>query len=248
MQIKNLIDIHCHILPGLDDGARDMAESLEIARRYQQTGIRRVVATPHFLPGTAWAAEKEVVLQAVQELQDTLNDNGIDLQVFAGMEIAFHKKLQERLVNNCLLPLGKSGYYLIEPSFYGEQDTLLQSLREMLQDGHKCILAHPERVERLSNRLDAIAGLVEQGLIIQVNGGSLLDYFGPESREMAHLLYRNNCLHVIASDAHNTSKRPPLTTKEWAILYALEEGDILNNCHNNMNRIFATTIQEDTEL
>ncbi len=156
VQIKDFIDIHCHILPGLDDGAKDMAESLEIARCYERTGIKKVIATPHFLPGTAWAAEKEIVKQSVQELQASLDRNNIDLQVLPGMEIAFHKRLEERMRTNSFLPLGESGYYLIEPSFHGEQDSLLENLKSLLKMGQKLILAHPERIDRLHNRLDVL--------------------------------------------------------------------------------------------
>ena len=149
LQIKDFNDIHSHILLGLDDGAKDMVESLEIARCYQRTGIKTVVATPHFLPGTAWAAEKKIVKHSVQELQASLDRNNIELQVLPGMEIAFHKRLAERMRSNSFLSLGNSGYYLIESSFHGEQDSLLENLKSLLKIGQKLILAHPERIDRL---------------------------------------------------------------------------------------------------
>ena len=147
VQIKDFIDIHSHILPGLDDGARDMAESLEIARCYERTGIKKVVATPHFLPGTAWAAGKEIVKQSVRELQASLDRHNIDLQVFPGMEIAFHRRLEERMRTDSFLPLGESSYYLIEPSFHGEQDFFLESLKSLLKMGQK-IDPRPSREDR----------------------------------------------------------------------------------------------------
>ncbi len=235
---KDFIDIHCHILPGLDDGAKDMAESLEIARCYERTGIKKVIATPHFLPGTAWAAEKETVKKSVQELQASLDRNNIALKVLPGMEIAFHKRLEERMRSNSFLPLGASGYYLIEPSFHGEQDTLLETLKSMLKMGKKLILAHPERIDRLHNRLDALASLVKQGLLIQVNAGSLLGCFGPESQDVAHRLHQKHCLHFIASDAHDLRGRAPINAEQWSKLSALHEGEILSACRSNITNIF----------
>ena len=239
VQIENFIDIHSHILPGLDDGAKDMAESLEIARRYESTGIKKVIATPHFLPGTAWAFKKDVVLQSIRELQANLDQNRIGLQVLPGMEIAYHKRLEERLLANSLLPLADSGYYLIEPSFHGEQDSLQECLQSLLKTGKKLILAHPERIDRLHNRLEMIESLVKQGLLIQVNTGSLLGYFGPESLNAANRLHQKHCLHFIASDAHNPLKRAPMNGDEWLKIFALQDGEeILRICNNNINKIF----------
>lgn len=239
LQIKDFIDIHSHILPGLDDGAKDIAESLEMARRYEWTGIKKVIATPHFLPGTAWAFKKDAVLQSVRDLQARLDQNRIGLQVLPGMEIAHHKKLEERLLAGSFLPLAESGYYLIEPSFHGEQDALLECLQRLLQTGKKLILAHPERIERLHNRLEIIESLVQQGLLIQVNTGSLLGYFGPESLNLANRLQQKHCLHFIASDAHDTLERAPINGDEWLKLLALQDGEeILRVCNNNINKIF----------
>lgn len=239
VQINDFIDIHCHILPGLDDGARDMAESLEMARSYERAGIKKVIATPHFLPGTAWAPEKELVLQSVRELQASLDQNQIDLRIFAGMEIGFHKKLEERMLNNIFLPLAESGHYLIEPAFHGEQDSLLESLKSMQKMGQKLILGHPERINRLHNKMDVLEGLVKQGLLIQVNTGSLLGYFGPESQDAAYRLQQKNCLHFIASDAHNLGERAPISADEWQKICALRNGEeILSGCNNNINKIF----------
>lgn len=238
-QITNFIDMHTHILPGMDDGAKDMAESLKIARCYERTGVKNIVATPHFLPGTAWAPKKEDVTGSVRELQTVLDQNHIDVTVIAGMEIAFHKKLEERILSDMLLPLGKSGYYLIEPSFNGEQDSLLESLGSLLQKKQKLILAHPERVDGLHQRVDELQNLVEQGLRIQANTGSLLGYFGPKSCAAAHLLRRKNCLHFIASDTHDSLKRAPLNADEWRVFLRIEGGkELLLSCLRNIKGIF----------
>jgi protein-tyrosine phosphatase len=236
---NEFIDIHTHILPGLDDGPQDMAGSIAIARCYEEAGIKMVVATPHFLPGTAWASEKELVLRSVQELQTCLDHADIDLKVVAGMEIAHHKKLEERILANLLLPLGDSGYFLIEPAFQGEQDGLLTSLQSLLNKGQKLILAHPERVEAFQRMPGTLGKLVEQGLRIQVNTGSLLGYFGKMSKDTAEWLRKRNCIHFIASDAHDHSRRAPLGATEWETLLASPGGEhLLCSCNKNLAGIF----------
>jgi len=237
-RLSKFIDIHTHILPGLDDGPKDLQGSVAIARCYENTGIKTVIATPHFLPGTAWAASKEKVLTAVQTLQVKLDEENIDLKVEAGMEIAFHKKLEERILSGSLLPLWDSGFFLIEPSFNGEQGGLLATLESLLRKGKKLILAHPERIDAFQQRPELLERLVGQGLLIQVNTGSLLGYFGDKSRETAEYLNQDNCLHFIASDAHNHDKRTPLNREEWENILCCRGGDILSSCIGNISEIF----------
>ncbi len=235
VQLTDFIDIHTHILPGLDDGPEDIEGSLAFARCYVQTGIKTVIATPHFLPGTAWAATKEKVLESVRTLQMHLDDENIDLKVEPGMEIAFHKKLEERILAGSLLPLADSGFFLIEPSFHGELDSLVVTLESLLKKNQKLILAHPERVVDFQLRPQLLERLVVQGLLIQVNTGSLLGYFGEKSRETAELLRQKSCLHFIASDAHNHHKRTPLNEDEWKKIFECRGGeDMLSFCIRNI--------------
>jgi protein-tyrosine phosphatase len=209
------IDIHCHLLPGIDDGPRTMEESLLMARHFAKSGVKRVIATPHFLPGTAWSASKVTVLDLVAALQEKLYAHQIDLEVLPGMEIAFHATIGRRLARNELLSLGGSGYYLIEPPFHGSQDDLLAGLASLINAGHNCILAHPERVDELVNNLAALKRLVNLGLLIQITAPSLLGSFGAQTRKAALTLWQNGCGHFVASDAHSAQKRGPLTNGEW---------------------------------
>lgn len=235
---KSFIDIHTHILPGLDDGAKDMDESLELARCYQRAGITKVVATPHFLPGTSWSAGREKVLETVAALQEQLDGLSIDLQILPGMEVGYHKKMADRIGAGLLLPLGDSEYYLIEPSFHGDQDIFLDHLGGMLREGHKLIVAHPERIEGLQ-QTDRLIKLVEHGLLLQINAGSLLGGFGRKSLQVARDLFSRGCGHFIASDTHDTRKRPPLGEQAFEKLLAIEDGaSMLATGNMNLTRIF----------
>ncbi len=235
---KSFIDIHTHILPGLDDGAKDMAESLELARCYQQAGVKKVVATPHFLPGTSWSAGREKVLDTVQALQAQLDGLSMDLEIIPGMEIGYHKKMADRIAAGLLLPLGESDYYLIEPSFHGDQDIFLDHLSGILREGHKLIVAHPERIEGLQ-QTDRLIKLVEHGLLLQINAGSLLGSFGRKSQDVARELFSKGCGHFIASDTHDTRKRPPFDEHVFEKLLAIHDGpSMLAACNANLNRIF----------
>ncbi len=235
----DFVDMHTHILPGLDDGSKDMAESLSMARCYESAGVKTLVATPHFIPGTAWATPRERVLEAVQVLQAELDKANIDLTVLPGMEIAYHRKLEERLLAERVLPLGRSGYYLIEPSLHGGQEELLMCLRSLLDKGHKLILAHPERVDFFQRTPQVLQELVDSGLRIQVTAGSLLGQFGARSRTAGEVLRQDRCIHLIASDAHDSVRRRPLGAAEWEhFLAAPGCKELMISVNRNISEIF----------
>lgn len=237
--ITRFIDIHTHILYGVDDGSGSLEESIDIAKGYEKFGVKKVVATPHFLPGTAWSTPKEKIVELVESFQQTLDFEGIDLKIFAGMEIAFHNKIIERIAKGAVLPLGASEHYLIEPSFHGEQDSLLVCLSVLLRKGYKVILAHPERIKGLSDKIEIIEKLVQQGLLIQINSGSLLGHFGNRIKDSAINYWEKGCFHFIASDVHNSQKRRSLNSREWELL--LEDKvfeEMLITCNKNLSNLF----------
>lgn len=237
--LDQFVDIHTHILPGLDDGPEDIGESYQLAKLYVAAGVQRVIATPHFLPGTAWSATADRVFAAVESLREHLRTEGIQLKVEAGMEIAYHKRMLENIADGVVLPLGSSGNYLIESSFHGDQDGLLIMLESLLEDKQKIILAHPERIDFFQQRPRILERFVQKGLKIQVNSGSLLGHFGSRAMKTAEHFYQYECLHFIGSDAHNISKRRPLSPEEWQSLHDLSYGtDLMQNCQKYIADLF----------
>ena len=199
----------------LDAGATTLQESPEMVRLYEESGVKKVVATPHFLPGTAWAAPKSRVLESVDQLQRVIDRCQIEVEVLPGMEIGFHAKLECRIEDNEVLSLGDTNFYLIEPPFYGSQENLLRSLHSLLDKEYRCILAHPERIEGLINRLDDLNVLVERGLVVQLTADSLLGRFGTRTREISLGFWQQGCAQIVASDAHGVHKRPPISRTDW---------------------------------
>ena len=214
MTPDGLVDIHCHILPGIDDGARDLDESAAMARLYVAAGFAAVVATPHFIPGTAWSADSRIIAARLAAVQARLDAEGIPLRVYAGMEIAFHKRLADRLQAGSVLPLGLSAHFLIEPDFHGSQEDLLHAVRSLLDQGHRVIIAHVERITAFQRNYDPLLRLARQGLEIQVNSGSLLDHFDQRCRKTALELLANGCVHSLASDAPGARRRTPPSPEE----------------------------------
>ncbi|MBM9537387.1 tyrosine-protein phosphatase [Desulfobulbus alkaliphilus] len=240
--LSQFIDIHSHILPGLDDGPKNLAESTAMARCYAGAGIRTIIATPHYINGTAWAAQAHKVRETVNELNRHLAREQIDLQIHTGMEIAYHPKVTEYISKNLLLSLAGTTYYLIEPSFQGSQEHLLHSARTLLQAGKKIIIAHAERIDAFQRDPRPLLQLVERGLEIQVNMDSFLDKFDERCQQTAWQLLRAGGVHYLASDAHATKHRCPPTPADWDALENLLGVETLTNlCINNPRRLLAAS-------
>jgi protein-tyrosine phosphatase len=239
--ISQFIDIHIHILPGIDDGAKNIDESTAMAEAYEELGVKRLIATPHFIPGTAWAAGRDQVFTIIEELQEHLTNNNITLKIFPGMEIAYHKKLIDRLEKGLLQPLGTSNSYLLEPSFNDSYDDLLTCAKQIMTQGSGTILAHPERIPSFQETAEPLLELVEEGLQVQINMGSLLGRFGASSKKMAKYLIEKNSVHFLASDAHSIEKRHPLSREDWEKLTELLGDNLLTKlCITNPSRLLET--------
>lgn len=234
LQLTDFIDIHTHILPGVDDGPKTLEDSVALAKWYVDLGIQQIIATPHFIPGTAWAASKQLLLEKIDDLQKYLQANGISLAIFPGMEIAFHKRFRDRLEGKTVLPLANSAWYLLEPSFTDSADELLYCLDRLVEQGWNIILAHPERIPALQQLANPFTELVRHGLRLQINIGSLLGKFGTESKRVGLDFIDRGYVQYLASDAHGVDARRPPTAEEWLELEKIVGDDALHLlCCNN---------------
>ncbi|MCK5915782.1 MAG: hypothetical protein KAG92_06555 [Deltaproteobacteria bacterium] len=227
MKISDFIDIHAHILPGLDDGPERFSESLALAQCYDDVGIKKVFATPHFLPGTAWSASPKKILVAVRKLQDFLDDAGSSLTIIPGMEIAIQKRMGKNLDKGRYLPLGDSNSYLLEPPFTHPGFDLLDPIAEFLERRQQVILAHPERCEYFQRHPEMLEKAHDSGVAIQINLGSLLGWFGQQPKKTAEYLLAGKLIDFIASDAHSATRRRPPNLREWQALLEIVDPEVL---------------------
>ena len=215
MTTASFIDIHSHILPGVDDGSKSLEQSLTMARSFVAGGVNHAFATPHHIAGTAWTLTPEKIRQKVAELQAVFQQYEIPLILHPGMEIALHHHLVKELERNVLLPLGNSNCYLLEPPFQSFRDDLLDTVLSFKNAGKDVILAHPERAPFFQQKITSLTRLVEQGVMVQVNIGSLLGTFGKKTETTALYLAEHDSIHFVASDSHGSDARKPPTRAEW---------------------------------
>ncbi len=201
------VDLHCHLLPGIDDGAPDWETTLSMARVAAADGIRTIVATPH------WPLDGEtsgpLVRELAAEAQARLRAEEVPLRVLPGHELQIVWELEESLASGEALPLGDSRFVLLETPYF-ELPSYLRDLIFRLQgQSYRPILAHPERNPTVQKDPARLQPLVEAGCLLQVNGGSLLGEFGSLPRRTARALMRRGWVQILASDAHSDADRPP---------------------------------------
>ena len=237
------IDIHCHILPDVDDGPATVDLSLEMAGQLADSGVAHVFATPHHIAGTAWTQSAEIIRQQVRQLQAAMDQKNISLTIHPGMEIALHQHLMQECERTELLSLGKSNYYLLEPPFQECTENLLEIVFSFKRSGKDVILAHPERIPFFQKNTAQLVHLIEQGILIQVNIGSLLGEFGKASKKTAGFLAERGGIHFAASDAHSPETRSPPTRDQWLQLeQILGVEQTRHACVENPGRLLAVVV------
>jgi protein-tyrosine phosphatase len=205
-----MIDIHCHILPGLDDGARDLDHAVAMARIARDDGITHIVATPHLNKGSFEFPDLAVFDEARGRLAAALETEGIGVTLLPGAEVHItHGLLADVRSRGRGLCLAGSAYVIVEfPSdhvFSGARDLFF----DLMSDGVLPVIAHPERNSMFARSPELLFDLVSMGALSQVNAGSLLDAHGPETGETVRNFLRNGLVHFIASDGHNTGSKAP---------------------------------------
>ena len=206
--MRRVFDIHTLILPGIDDGARDLDESLRLCALGRANHIRKTVATPHFNALGDVDNFIEMRNERAELLRDAVQKNGIDMKIYTGAEVyidddIFYSKNLGRLSIN------GSRYILIEFSFSGlKLRNILEYLNEIYSMGLVPIIAHPERYEYFQRDYNAVNELASRGVLFQINAASLASRDGREEFELAYEMAFKGVASFIATDAHSVYGRP----------------------------------------
>ncbi len=206
-RMKIVIDLHCHILPGVDDGAQTGTDSLAMARKAIEEGIHTIVATPHHQNGK-YVNERTSILHQVKQLNDELQKNEIPLKVLPGQEVRLYGDLLEDYKSGKIVTLNETNKYIfIEFPSNHVPRYAEQLFYELRVKGMIPIIVHPERNAELIEWPDKLYNFVNKGALTQVTAGSLLGKFGKKIKKFSLQLVEHNLTHMIASDAHNTTSR-----------------------------------------
>lgn len=203
-----MIDIHCHILPGIDDGPRTIETSLAMASIAFDDGIDTIIATPHT---DGIRVNRESVVQAVSKLNQELLLNNIKVHVLPGYEIPYHlvAELAERQT------LAESEYVLVEFPHTHLPRGALNTFYSLLAKGFKPIVAHPERNHDVIMNPQLMENITDSGVYLQITAASITGQLGPDIQRCSHYLLKNDMVHYIATDSHSPTFREPALTKAF---------------------------------
>lgn len=233
-----LIDIHTHLIPNVDDGADSIEETLKLAQTAVDEGIKHTVLTPHH--NKYWVTnEKEKVLRLTKKVENVIDEAGIPLSVSPGQEIRMNEEFLEDLFNDNYLSIDENGkYYLVEFSWQTFPSFAKDYLQQMLDADIIPVIAHPERQQPFIENPNILRVLINMGCISQITATSIVGGYTEEIRQTAYQMMRENLIHVIASDAHDTVVRPYNLNQALNILkleFGTEYADYLIQ---NAERIF----------
>lgn len=202
-----MIDLHCHILPGIDDGPEHVEASLAMARAQVEAGVTTVVATPH----VSWnyGNSAGTIRPATVTLQAAIDAAGIPLRVLPGAEVALTRAADLSAEQLAELRLGDGPWLLLEPPMAVDSPGIEGMIGMVQSRGSRILLAHPERCAAFHRDPDLLARLVRSGCRGQVTAGALTGTFGRTVQSLARRFVDEGLIHVVASDAHDADYRPP---------------------------------------
>ncbi|WP_114782232.1 tyrosine-protein phosphatase [Botryobacter ruber] len=196
------VDMHSHILPGLDDGSENVEQSLELVREMQELGYRKLIMTPHVM-SDFYKNTPEGIRERLALLQQAVTDAGIEMELGCAAEHYLDEGLLDKLeAKQELLTFGDN-YLLFETSFLNEPLNLRQAIFQMRSMGYKPVLAHPERYTYFQGKLKEMVSLRELGVLFQVNLNSLSGYYSEGAKHVAEQLIDGGMVEFLGSDAHN---------------------------------------------
>ncbi len=203
-----MVDIHHHLLWGLDDGAKNFDMSLAMAKAAAADGITEIVCTPH--ASSQFAFEPELNRQRYTQLQEALDAEGVSLKLGLGCDFHLsYDNIVEVKENPSRFSVNGLGYLMVEVPDYGVPPGLAETFYELQLVGLTPILTHPERNPTLQNDLERVAEWMRGGVLVQVTGDSVTGRMGRVAQRTAHKLLERRWVHFLATDAHNLTSRPP---------------------------------------
>ncbi|MBC8053451.1 MAG: capsular biosynthesis protein [Sphingobacteriaceae bacterium] len=194
-------DLHSHIIPGIDDGARDLSESIALIRTILDLGFQKIITTPHVMVDY-YRNTPETIKTGLSILKKALLSENLDIEIEAAAEYYLDEDLENKLDNNEILPFGDN-YLLFEISFSNFPVNLSEIVEKMISKGYKPILAHPERYSYLHGSITNYRRIKDVGCLFQLNTISLTGYYGKPTQKAAEMLVDKMLIDFIGSDMHH---------------------------------------------
>ena len=224
-QRNKIFDIHSHILPGIDDGARTFEDSVSIVRWLADQGVTDIITTPHYIDETDYTSPKSKNMQLLNKLKKELKAQKIDVNISLGNEIYINDKIINLIKAKKIASLNSSKYLLIELPLENEFPNFEDYFCELLNAGYKVILAHPERYYIVQKNYKILKELSEIGVLFQCNTASILGKYGRGAKRVMKKMAKDKLIFTVSSDAHHYGRRKYLISawKKMSHYYTCSE-------------------------
>ncbi len=222
-------DIHSHFIPGIDDGAKDMEDSIGMLRSFSEMGYKKVITTPHVM-SDYYRNTSEIILSGLEKVREELKKQQIPLEIDAAAEYYLDFEVEKKIKDKSLLTFGKN-YVLFELSFVNPPDNLYHTIFNMLTAGYKPVLAHPERYNFWHDHFEKYEEFFDKGVLLQLNINSLSGHYSPQTKKIAEMMIEKNMISFLGSDCHHMGHVDLMkqVVYENALHKLLASGKLLNS-------------------
>ena len=198
--LKN--DIHSHLIPGIDDGSPDMETTILLLKKFIDLGFKKVITTPHVM-SDYYKNNPEIILSGLNNVRKEIKKQNLNIEIEAAAEYNLEPEFEKLLDDGKLLSFGAEKFLLFELSFFDEPLRLNETIWKMIEKGFRPVLAHVERYGYWHNNYDKIEEMINRGVKLQLNIGSVTGAYGPEVKKFAERLIKNEIIDFVGSDCHH---------------------------------------------
>ena len=195
-------DIHSHLIPGIDDGSPDMETTIILLKKFIDLGYKKVITTPHIM-SDYYKNTPEIILSGLDKVNEEIIKNNLDIEIEAAAEYNLEPEFEDLIEKDKLLTFGTENYLLFELSFFDEPPRLNEIIWKMREKGLSPVLAHVERYGYWHKDYDKIEEMINRGVKLQVNIGSIIGAYGPEVKKVAEKLIEDKVINFVGSDCHH---------------------------------------------
>ena len=228
-----MIDIHNHLIYGVDDGSKSLEESIDILKNMKKCGYTDIIFTPHYIKDTRYSSSKDNNLKILNNIKQELINNKIDLNLYLGNEIYIDDDIEDLLNDNLASSLNNSKYLLIELPMSGEYAGYQELFKDLIRKGYKVILAHPERYLTVQEDFSLVYELKNIGVYLQSNIDSLIGKYGEDAKRVIERLLKENLISFLATDIHH----PKHDYNAWEIAKKIALKYITENEFENLTKV-----------
>ena len=240
-----MIDIHSHLLFGVDDGSRTLEESVHVIKKLSEVGYTDIILTPHYINDSTYVSTREENLDVLKRLKVGLIRNNVNVNLYLGNEIYIDSEIANLLKNNIISSLNDTKYLLIELPMSGENEIYYDVFLDLINMGYKVILAHPERYISFQKDFNKVYELKELGVLLQSNVGSILGDYGKGAKKTIKRLLKENLITFMGTDIHHNKEEYTFVLKAKKKMGKYLTQKQINNIFENNAKVLLKDKIED---